>query len=110
MRRRKIPLVERAGDKGRPLVKLAVRTTIMQLLNLGVSGNVVVEAIAHALGLAGTSLDGELSNSTVYNIQQEMGVVASAHVAQEWLRSQDPENIISQADGTTSRLQNIQVS
>lgn len=104
-----VPLFEHTGNRGRPPVTMEMRSVIMQLLDKGLRGQDVPAALNIALTAVKVKLDGVLKVSTVYQIQQEMGVVAKAHLAQTWISSQDPGNWFSAGDGTTSRLQNLQV-
>jgi hypothetical protein len=104
-----IPLFQRTGSRGRPPITTAMRSVIMQLLDKGIRGQDVPADLHIALSAFGMKLDCELKVSTVYQIKQEMGVVAKAHLAQEWLRTQHPDEWFSAGDGTTSRLQKFQV-
>ena len=48
-----------------------------------------------------------VSNGNIINAGR--AVVGRAHVSLAWLTSDCPDNVINQADGTTSKLQHVQV-
>ena len=106
---RTVHVFESEGRIGRPPASERIRKMIYEILGEGVKTSCVNGVVNAVLRLVDVRLDRPLTTSLCTRAAQEQAILTKVQLAQVWMGSDDPFNVISAGDGTTSRHAVFQV-